>query len=162
MKTDGPLIRVCDLLSEGGIIAELRAADREAALAEMAEAAARRDARLDGEGLLAKLLERERLGSTAIGGGVAIPHGKLAGLAGPLLVLALSRRGVEFAAPDGKPCRVFFLAVSSADAPAQNLSLLAAVSRVVRGSRDFLPRLEAARTAPEILNVIRQAEEPPA
>jgi mannitol/fructose-specific phosphotransferase system IIA component (Ntr-type) len=162
MRTARPPISVHDLLTEGAIIAELRAGDRDAALAEMAEAAARCDGRLDGEGLLEKLLERERLGSTAIGEGVAIPHGKLAGLAAPLLVLALSRRGVEFAAPDGKPCRVFFLAVSSADAPAQNLSLLAAVSRVVRGSRDFLPRLVAARTAPEILDVIRRAEEPPA
>jgi nitrogen PTS system EIIA component len=154
-----PPLRVRDLLSEEAIIADLRAGDRDAVLAEMAAAAARRDSRCAGDSLLEKLLERERLGSTAIGEGVAIPHGKLAGLADPLLVLGVSRRGVEFAAPDGKPCRVFFLAVSSADAPVQNLSLLAAVSRIIRGSRGLLPDLAAARTAPEILAAVRRAEE---
>jgi len=159
MRPEPVPLFVRDLLDESAIIADLRATSRDAALAEMVEAAVRLNDRLDAAGLLANLLERERLGSTAIGEGFAIPHGKLAGLAGPVVVLAVSRRGVDFAAPDGKPCRVLFLAISSSDVPSQNLSILAAVARFIRRSRELLPRIEAARTAPEILDIIRREEE---
>jgi PTS system nitrogen regulatory IIA component len=159
MRTEPAALLVRNLLAEGAIIADLRATDRDTALAEMVAAAVRVNGRLDAAGLLERLLERERLGSTAIGEGFAIPHGKLDGLEEPVVVLAVSRRGVDFAAPDGKPCRVLFLAVSSSDAPSQNLAILAAVARFVRRSRELLPRIEAARTAPEILDIIRREEE---
>jgi len=162
MSPEPKPLSVLDLLAERSIIADLRATNRDAVLAELVEAAVRMNGRIDAGGLLERLLERERLGSTAIGEGFAIPHGKLDGVEDPVVVLAVSRRGVDFAAPDGKPCRVFFLAVSSSDAPAQNLGILAAVARFIRRSRGLLPRIEAARTAPEILEVVRREEDWPA
>jgi len=116
---------------------------------------------LTAAGLLDKLLERERLGSTAIGGGWAIPHGKVEGLAVPVVVLGVSPWGVDFAAPDGKLCRGFVLAVSAAETPGQNLRILAATAQLLRRSKDLLPRIAAAGTRREILALIREEEERP-
>jgi nitrogen PTS system EIIA component len=147
------------LLAEDRVLARMRAADRDAVLEEMVAAAVGGDPRLTGAGLLEKLRERERLGSTAIGGGWAIPHGKVEGLSAPVVVLGVSPRGVDFAAPDGKPCRGFVLAVSAAETPGQNLRILAAAALLLRRSKDLLTRIAAAGTPREILAVIREEEE---
>ena len=154
-----PPLKLHGLLAEELILFGLRAADRDAVLEEMVEAAVRRDPNLSRAGLLETLWERERLGSTAIGGGWAIPHAKVAGLGEPVVVLGVSSRGVNFAAPDGKLCRGFVLAVSAAEVPVQNLRILAATAQLLRRSRNLLGRIEAAQTPREILAVIREEEE---
>ena len=85
-----------------------------------------------GEELLAQLWEREQLGSTGIGQGVAIPHCKLKGLARGVVAVGLVPEGVDFGAVDGQPVKVFFLVVSPADSPAEHLQILAAISRWIR------------------------------
>jgi len=154
-----PPLKLHGLLAEDLILSGLRAADRDAVLEEMVAAAIRHDPGLSRAGLMETLRERERLGSTAIGGGWAIPHGKVVGLGEPVVVLGVSSRGVDFAAPDGKPCRGFVLAVSAAEAPVQNLRILAATAQLLRRSRNLLGRIEAAQTPREILAVIREEEE---
>lgn len=154
-------IKLHGLLAEDRVLARMCATDRDAVLEEMVAAAVVCFPSLTEAGLLDKLQERERLGSTAIGGGWAIPHGKVEGLAAPVVVLGVSPRGVDFGAPDGKLCQGFVLAVSAAETPGQNLRILAATAQLLRRSKDLLPRLAAAGTRREILALIREEEERP-
>lgn len=79
-----------------------------------------------------RLLEREQLGSTGIGAGVAVPHCKMKGLDRAVVAVGLKRRAVDFAAVDGEPVRLFFLVVSPDEQPAAHLQVLAAISRWVK------------------------------
>lgn len=86
----------------------------------------------DADRLFEKLLEREQLGSTGIGSGVAIPHCKMKGLDRAILAIGASKRPVEFGAVDGQPVRLFFLVVSPHDSPAVHLQVLSAISKWVK------------------------------
>ncbi|MEP7012059.1 MAG: PTS sugar transporter subunit IIA [Acidobacteriota bacterium] len=86
----------------------------------------------DARELAARLAEREALGSTGVGGGVAIPHCKLAGLSRAILAIGIAPGGIEFRAVDALPVRLFFLVVSPSQSPAEHLQVLAAISRWVR------------------------------
>lgn len=87
------------------------------------------------EELYRKLVEREELGSTGIGAGVAIPHCKTKGLDRAVLAVAVVRDGIDFQAVDGRPVRLFFLLVSPQDTPAMHLQILASISRWVKNGR---------------------------
>jgi len=89
----------------------------------------------DSELIYKRLVEREDLGSTAIGSGVAIPHCKMENLSKVEVAIGLSRAGVEFESEDGKPVQLFFLVVSPTDSPAAHLRSLAAISKWVKADR---------------------------
>ena len=84
------------------------------------------------EELFQKLWEREQLGSTGIGSGIAIPHCKLANLKKGVVAIGLAPEGVEFGAVDGQPVRLFFVVVSPVESPAEHLQILAAISRWIK------------------------------
>lgn len=107
----------------------LSAGDRTAALRVLAEKVAAEGLVDDAGELQQKLVEREQLGSTGIGGGVAIPHCKLKGLKRGVVAVARLEEGVDFGAADGQPVRLFFLVVSPSESPAEHLQILAAISR---------------------------------
>jgi len=109
--------------------------DVEGVLRALAEQVAAQGAVDDSGELFTRLLEREQLGSTGIGSGVAIPHCKMKGLRKAVLAVGLKRRPVDFAAVDGQPVRLFFLVVSPNDAPAAHLQVLAAISKWVKADR---------------------------
>ena len=114
------------------IFPDLPATDREGLLRALAGRVAAEGLVKSGEELFQKLWEREQLGSTGIGQGVAIPHCKLKGLARGVVAIGLVPAGVEFGAADGQPVKVFFLVVSPAESPAEHLQILAAISRWIR------------------------------
>ncbi len=103
----------------------------------------------DAEVVFSGLLEREELGSTGIGGGIAFPHCRLAGLPEVVLAIGIHEQGVDFAALDGEPVNFFFLVVSPEKEPAAHLQCLSAISRWV-GSDGVLERLRAVRQPEEI------------
>jgi PTS system nitrogen regulatory IIA component len=107
------------------------------------------------ETLLQGLVEREELGSTGIGGGIAIPHCKLASLDRVVLAIATLERGIDFAALDQKPVRFFFLVVSPESSPAVHLQCLSAISRWVKGE-GTLERLAEMRSGEEIHALLAQ------
>ena len=109
--------------------------------------------------LYEKLIQRERLGSTAIGEGVAIPHCKMKGLKDPIVMLAVSEKGVNFYSIDGKPSHLFFLVVSSPDNPSLNLQILAAIAHLVRKANSLLKKVLEAKNVPDILDIIKEEEE---
>jgi nitrogen PTS system EIIA component len=119
------------------IFTDLPATDRQEALRALAGHVAERGLVTSGEDLFQKLWEREQLGSTGIGSGIAIPHCKLAGLKRGIVAVGLigqgqAGQGVDFGAADGKPVQVLFLVVSPSNSPAEHLQILAALSRWVR------------------------------
>ncbi|HVS64493.1 MAG TPA: PTS sugar transporter subunit IIA [Thermoanaerobaculia bacterium] len=113
------------------IFPELGGHDRDSILRFFAERLAEA-AGLDVEDVHRGLVEREDLGSTGIGGGVAIPHARVAGLDRALMAVGLAADGIDFGAIDGQPVRVFFVIVSPKEDPQQNLRSLAAVSAWVK------------------------------
>jgi len=113
----------------------LPAADRQDVLRALADRVAERGLVKSGEELFQKLWEREQLGSTGIGNGIAIPHCKLPGLSRGIVAVGLIEgQGADFGAADGQPVRVLFLVVSPSGSPAEHLQILAAISRWVRAA----------------------------
>jgi len=114
------------------IFTDLPATDRPETLRALARRVAERGLVASGDGLFQKLWEREQLGTTGIGSGIAIPHCKLQGLARGIVAVGLTPQGVDFGAADGKAVQVLFLVVSPSGSPAEHLQILAALSRWVR------------------------------
>ena len=138
---------------------DLESQDREGVLKEMVDYLKKREQITKEKELYERLLQREQLGSTAIGDGVAIPHCKLKGIKNPIILLALSKTGVDFHSLDGNPSHVFFLVVSSPDNPSLNLQILAAIAHLVRKSGPLLKKILDAKNISTILEVIREGEE---
>jgi mannitol/fructose-specific phosphotransferase system IIA component (Ntr-type) len=152
-------LKLQGLLSEELIVPALRARERESILIEMASILKARGRIAKDKELAERLAQRERLGSTAIGRGIAIPHCKGSWVKDPLVLLAVSRAGAPFDAADGKPAHLFFLVVTPAENPAHNLEILAAVARLARRARNLLKRILTAETAAEILEIVRDEED---
>jgi nitrogen PTS system EIIA component len=117
------------------IFADLEAQDRLGVLHLFADKLAEQRLVADPQELFGKLLEREQLGSTGIGQGIAIPHCKISGLKKGIVAVAIAPQGVDFGAADGAPVRLFFLVVSPSESPAEHLQILAAISRWLKADR---------------------------
>jgi mannitol/fructose-specific phosphotransferase system IIA component (Ntr-type) len=117
------------------IFTDLQAGDSAQVLRALAERISRGGTARDAEELFQQLWEREQLGSTGIGGGVAIPHCKLDSLAQGVVALGIVPAGVSFGAVDGRPVRLFLLVISPSGAPAEHLRVLAAVARWIKSGR---------------------------
>jgi len=152
-------LKLHNLLMQDMIIADLESQDRESVLREMVNLLKKRNKITKEKELYEKLIQREKLGSTAIGGGVAIPHCKMKGVKSPVVMLAISKKSVDFHSLDGKPSFIFFLVVSSPDNPSLNLQILAAIAHLVRKSRSLLKKILEARNIEAILDIIREEEE---
>ena len=115
----------------------------------------------DAGDLARRLLEREKLGCTAVGGGVAIPHTKSKSVDDLRLAIATLAPGADFGAADGLPVRLVFLVISPAQSPALHLQALARISRLLRVS-GVRERILAAHTPQEIVAAVVEADAPTA
>lgn len=152
-------MKLHDLLTEKMIIPELQSEDPESVLKEMIIFLKTNNKITKEKELYEKLIQREKLGSTAIGEGVAIPHCKIKAIKNPIVLLAISKKGVDFKSIDGKPSHIFFLVVSSLDNPSLNLQILAAIAQLVRKADSLKEKILEAGNPRSITDVIRQAEE---
>jgi PTS system nitrogen regulatory IIA component len=125
-------VRLGSLTRPELIFPDLSAADRAAVLRVLAARLAGLGLVRNADDLFQKLWEREQLGSTGIGGGIAIPHCKIAGLREGIVAIGIVPAGVDFGAAEGQPVRLFFLVASPAEAPAAHLQMLAAISRWIK------------------------------
>jgi len=152
-------MKILDLLTSDALIApSLTGTTKTAVLRELAEHLARQNTQIDAGRLVEVLWERERLGSTAIGDGIAIPHGKLPGLSGVIGAFGRHVAGVDFDSLDGSPTHLFFLLVAPEDSVGQHLKALARVSRLLK-DRAFRDKLIGAADAAEIFRLIREEDE---
>jgi PTS system nitrogen regulatory IIA component len=139
-------VEIADLLpGPDAVLACVKASGKKALLAELAGKAAQLY-KLDERRLFDRLLERERLGSTGIGGGIAIPHGRMAGLAKPVGVFARLGHPVDFDSIDERPVDSVFLLLAPEGAGADHLKALARVSRLLR-DRSLVDKLRATDKA---------------
>lgn len=145
------------LLNERLILPNLKGTTKQHILEEIVEHLAADQAGINAAELLKALLEREKLGSTGIGNGIAIPHGKLAGLSDIILVFARSTAGVPFEAIDGKPIHLIFLLVAPMHSTGGHLKALARLSRLLKND-EFRQTLLTAPSATDILNAIAEED----
>lgn len=121
-------------LKKESIILEMKATSKEGALRELAALAAVQCGRFTEEAIYTVLLEREAIGSTGVGNGVAIPHGKIDGLEDILLCFGRSRAGINFDTGDNRPVHLLILLLSPTAKATEYLQTLARVSRILKSS----------------------------
>ncbi|MGE5844763.1 MAG: PTS sugar transporter subunit IIA, partial [Syntrophaceae bacterium] len=129
-----------------------------AVLAELSEIFTRDHAGIQSEAMIEVLLEREKLGSTGIGDGIAIPHGKLKGLDSLVISFGRSREGIDFDSIDGRPAHIFFLLMAPESSTGQHLKALAKISRMLKDP-EFRNDLLSAKNAEELYRKIADKDE---
>ncbi|HET6202069.1 MAG TPA: PTS sugar transporter subunit IIA [Planctomycetota bacterium] len=151
-----------DLFDPCAVLLDLQAGDRDGVFAELLGAlvAARRLTRKEGERALALFRKREELGTTGIGGGIAIPHVKIPGLARVAAALGLSRAGVDYRSVDGERVRAIFLIARPEAEEEEHLRFLRWVSGLAR-HRDFLRFALSAKSADELRALLQELGEGP-
>jgi PTS system nitrogen regulatory IIA component len=150
-------MKILDVLPKEAIIDNLQAQDKNGILAELVRPIAGITG-LDQESLVQVLVQRERLGSTGIGGGIGIPHGKLKDLESLVLGFGLARKGVDFDSMDGRPTHIFFLLLTPENSTGLHLKLLARISKILKHD-PFKEKLLNAADREEIYAVIQEEDE---
>jgi PTS system nitrogen regulatory IIA component len=146
-------MKITEILSADMVVPEVGGTTKPQVLRELARPLATKYHELDPAAISAVLAERERLGSTAIGDGIAIPHGKMAGVKQILGTFGRHQHGVDFESLDGKPTHLFFVLVAPEDSTSLHLKALARVSRLFKDG-SFRERLMTAKDAEEIFRFI--------
>jgi PTS system nitrogen regulatory IIA component len=147
-----------DILSPQSTIVDLKSETKEDIIAELVDSLDTGEAITDRDKVLQAVLEREKIMSTGIGDGIAIPHGKSDAVVKLAAALGTQKRGVDFDALDGEPAYVFFLLVSPANVSGPHIKALARISRLLKND-DFKKKLIASSSPEEIISVIQAEEE---
>ena len=151
-------MKITDFLSVQTVIPGLAQREKNAVLEELAEGLAANHSQFDAKQVLSVLMERERISTTAIGEGVAIPHGKLPGLERIFGLFARSGEGVDFNSLDGAPTHLFFVLIAPEGAAADHLKALARISRLLK-DESFRRRLMAAKSSQELFTLIAEEDD---
>jgi PTS system nitrogen regulatory IIA component len=146
-------MKIVEFAREEMVLSDLKATEKAAVIEELAAAIASREPQVERAALVRVLSERETLASTAIGEGVAIPHGKLGGLTALVSCIGRSRPGVDFDSLDGRPTHLFFVLVAPENSTGTHLKALARISRLFKDVQ-FRAQLLAAPDAAAMYRVI--------
>lgn len=150
-------MKIVDLIRREMLLPALKSTSKASIIKELAASVAANHPAVDEQRLVKVLIDREELASTAIGEGVAIPHGKLATLSEIVACVARARRGVDFDSMDGQPTYLFFVLVAPENSTGSHLKALARISRVFKDG-DFRARLLAADDADSMYEVIAEED----
>jgi PTS system nitrogen regulatory IIA component len=150
-------MKIIDVIHKDTVLVDLQSSDKKGILEELAKPVATITG-INHEDLVRVLMEREKLGSTGIGGGIGIPHGKLRDLDSLILGFGLSKKGVDFESLDGKPTHIFFLLFTPDNSTGLHLKLLARISRILKNDL-FKESLLKAGSSDEILSLIKNEDE---
>ena len=126
------MLKMSDFLDSRAVIMELQATNKKEVLEELCDMLVTLYPDLDRDEMVGILLDRERLGSTGVGDGVAMPHGKMQDLEGLIACFGRSLNGVEFEAVDQKPVHLFFLLFAPEKSAGDHLKALAKISRILK------------------------------
>ena len=151
-------MKVIDILDPAAIIPDMRATSKPEALQELAGVVAGLHPEIDRTRLVEVLLDREELGSTAVGEGIAIPHGKFPGMTNVIATFGRSMRGIDFDSLDGSPTRLFFLLVAPESSAGVHLKALARISRLLK-NKSFRDRIFAGTTCDALFATIKEEDE---
>lgn len=147
-----------EILDPKAVKIDMEAADKKAALTELVDVLSAVYGLEDKKVILKTLIDRENLGSTGIGQGIAIPHGKAERCKNLIAVFGISKKGVNFEALDGEPVYVFFLLLAPKEAAGPHLKALARISRLLRDNY-FCKQLRAAKTGQQVHEMLLSEEE---
>jgi PTS system nitrogen regulatory IIA component len=153
-------MKITEFLKPDAVLPKLTARSKSDLLQEMGGLLARTYAVGDPARLVSVLEERERLGSTGIGEGVAIPHGKIAGLPSLVAAFGVSPAGIDFNAVDGKPTHLFFVLVAPENSAGMHVKALALIARLFRNSK-LREAVMQAETAEAIYALLSQEDAKP-
>jgi len=151
-------MKILDILDKRMIIPRLTSQHKEGALRELVHVLAQVEKQVDEERMMETLLERESLGSTGIGEGVAIPHGKSKDVKKLLASFGRSLPGLDFQSMDGRPAHLFFLLVAPENSAGIHLKALARISRLMK-EQTFRKRLMEANSVEEIYSLFSEGDE---
>ena len=151
-------MKITEMLKREFVLEQLKAGNKQDALAELAGVFAQGRINVDSEAMLRVLLDRERLGSTGIGDGIAIPHGKLPGLEEMVVSFGRSREGIAFEAMDGKPVHLFFLLMAPENSAGLHLKALAKISRMLKDA-NFRKNLLEAKMQEDLFRIIAEKDD---
>lgn len=151
-------MKIKGFLKKDLILPNLKAIDKQGALRELADMISVQDSGLNNDAVLQALLAREKLGSTGMEDGVAIPHAKIQGLNNIVLAFGRSLRGIDFKSIDGKPTTLMFLLLAPEDATGLHLKVLARLSRLLKDI-GFRGRLLSARGKEDIYKAMLDIDE---
>jgi mannitol/fructose-specific phosphotransferase system IIA component (Ntr-type) len=151
-------MKISSLLDVQAILIDLKARDKRSAIEEMAGMLLRTGKVRDFRETVQALQDREASASTALGKGVAVPHARIESLGAPAAVLALSRKGIDFAAPDGHPVHAFFLFLSPAEATELHLQILSRAAALFSDAA-LIHALKRCRTPQSVLSLLLHHEQ---
>jgi nitrogen PTS system EIIA component len=153
-------MKILDFLSEDAILIDIKSSKKEDVIKELVDLlfSSGNIEKCDRAKLISALMERESLGSTAIGQGIAIPHAKSDCIPKLVGAFGLSRKGVDFDSLDGEPVYIFFLLVAPQDSAGPHLKALARISRLFK-DKYFRENLRACTDDKSIIKVISQEDE---
>jgi len=152
-------MNLLDILSPACIRAPLVAADKKGVIDELVDVLAKEGRVSDAKALKDAVWTREQTRTTGIGHGLAIPHGKCAGMAGLSMVIGKPATPMEFEAIDGKPVKLVVLLASPPDRTSDHIQALARISRLMTMD-EFRERIYAAKTSEEIYELLKSQEKP--
>lgn len=150
-------MKILDYLKEEWVIPELQGADKGSVLKELSDVLVKPCQVASVEELLQVLLDREKLGSTGIGEGIAIPHGRLKKLKRFFISFGRSVKGVDFDSIDGKPSQLFFLVMAPENSAVDNLKLLGRIVTLLKDA-SFKRRLMQAQSQKELFQIISEED----
>jgi PTS system nitrogen regulatory IIA component len=151
-------MKLSDLLDIKNINIAMKARNKNLAIEELADLIVESNHSIKKDDLIKILLERERLGSTGIGDGVAIPHGKVPGITEPIISFGRSETGIDFDSMDGQPVYLFFLLVAPENSANIHLKALARIAKVLK-NQSLRKQLLEAKTREDIYKVIINDDE---
>jgi len=151
-------MKITSILSSDSLIPELKTKDKDSVVRELAEIICKVEPSLKLPELVEVLLEREKLGSTGIGSGVAIPHGKMPNLDHIVAAFGRSKAGIDFDSQDGEPAHLFFVLVAPENTAGLHLKALAKLSRLLKDN-SFRDKLMQAPDGAEIYKIISEEDE---
>ena len=150
-------MKIVDFLNEKAIVASLKSTTKESIIRELVDVLAKAEGIRNKEELVKVLIGRESLGSTGIGQGVGIPHGKTNSVKKLIAAFGISHEGVNFEALDGDPVYIFFLLVAPEDSAGPHLKGLARISRLLK-DKFFRESLKALTDEKAIFKLIREED----
>ena len=151
-------MKIMDFLCPQAIIINLEADDKKSAISELVQSLSAAKKVKKPDEVISVIMEREKLGSTGIGQGVAIPHGKTDIVPQQVGALGISQRGVEFNSLDGEPVYIVFLLCGPVDIAGQHLKALARISRLLK-DRFVRTALRDAKSVDEVIKIISKEDE---
>ncbi len=150
-------MKLSEILNKDSILSDMQSSDKSGIIKELAQAVASAT-QADAADIEQVLTERESLGSTGIGGGIAIPHGKLDSVGAVTVGFGLSRNGVEYNSLDSKPVHIFFLLLTPEHSTGGHLKVLAQISKLLK-REEFKQGLKSAQSVDDIYETILAQDE---